>query len=200
MTSRGELSRSVSFRSPPMLTHHGRMVEQNVMGIGSKRRSRWTATLELIFSLVSHKNRWFHRGGYSPCQLVFGCNPRIPLELLSDDGRQAVALDDVLAHGFEQDSAASEFTRSQLIRDRARELCIKNTAKDRVRLSTQKQTHQQRTWFPGQWVYVWRRFSGTGQGHATRSRWTGPGLVLLQSGTQFGCHSGRDFSNVTRTS
>ena len=35
---------------------------------------------------------------------------------------------------------------------------------------------------PGQWVFVRRRFAGTGQGHVTRCRWTGPGLVLMQSG------------------
>ena len=31
-------------------------------------------------------------------------------------------------------------------------------------------------------MFVWRRFAGTGQGHVTRSRWSGPGLVLQQSG------------------
>ena len=34
---------------------------------------------------VREKKRWFNRGGYSPYQLVFGVNPRVPLELLSDD-------------------------------------------------------------------------------------------------------------------
>lgn len=136
----------------------------------------------LIVSLVSHKNRWFHRGGFSPYQLTFGSNPRIPLELLGDDATHLPAISDVTADSFEQDSAAAEFARSHAIRQKARELCVASTAKDRVRLGSQGPNHKQRQWFPGQWVFVWRRFAGTGQGHVTRSRWSGPGLVLQQSG------------------
>ena len=136
----------------------------------------------LIISLVSHKNRWFHRGGFSPYQLTFGANPRIPLELLGDDATHLTAISDVTADAFEQDSAAAEFARSHAIRQKARELCVASAAKDRIRLSTQGHSHKQRQWFPGQWVYVWRRFAGTGQGHVTKSRWSGPGLVLQQSG------------------
>ena len=39
----------------------------------------------LLVHLVNCKNRWFSRGGFSPYQLVFGQNPRVPVELLSDD-------------------------------------------------------------------------------------------------------------------
>ena len=136
----------------------------------------------LLASLVSHKNRWFHRGGYSPYQLTFGINPRVPIELLSDDSLQEAGVSDITADGFEQDSAAAEFNRAHAIRQRARELCVSDVARNKIRLSSQGQLHKQRQWFPGQWVFVWRRFSGTGQGHVTRCRWTGPGLVLLQSG------------------
>ncbi len=137
---------------------------------------------QLVISLVSHKNRWYHRGGFSPYQLTFGANPRIPLELLSDDSLQEPAISDVTADAFEQDSAAAEFSRSHAIRQRARQLCMRSSAKDKVRLSSQGPLHRERQWFPGQWVFVWRRFAGTGQGHVTRSRWTGPGLVLQQDG------------------
>ena len=82
----------------------------------------------LVTSLVSHKNRWFHRGGFSPYQLTFGCNPRVPMELLSDDHAQAAGLSDVLADSFEQDSAAQEFNRAHQIRQRARTLCVQNSA------------------------------------------------------------------------
>ena len=136
----------------------------------------------LVTSLVSHKNRWFHRGGYSPYQLTFGCNPRIPMELLSDDGLTVPGMCEVLADSFEQDTAAAAFNRAHLIRQRARELCVQNTAKDRYKLASQQRPHVQQDWFPGQWVFVWRRFPGTGAGHVVRSRWTGPGLVALQQG------------------
>lgn len=44
----------------------------------------------------------------------------------------------------------------------------------------QARVHKQRTWTKGQWVYVWRKFPGTGNGHLTRARWVGPGLVITQ--------------------
>eukprot|EP00972_Heterocapsa_arctica_P074765 11033092-Heterocapsa_arctica.AAC.1 len=42
--------------------------------------------LELLTAeLVANKNRYLHQGGYSPFQLVFGHNPRLPHYLLPDD-------------------------------------------------------------------------------------------------------------------
>lgn len=108
----------------------------------------------LLISLVSHKNQWFHRGGYSPNQFTFGVNPRVPVDLLSDDPLLEPGLSDIKAEGFEQDSAAAGFNKAHLIRQRARELCVSTTAKDKVRLSSQGRPHVQRQWFPGQWVFV----------------------------------------------
>lgn len=137
--------------------------------------------LELLAQLVTcHKNRWFHRGGFSPYQLVFGVNPRIPLELLSDDQMVVPGIADAAVDPFEADGPAAEFARAHQIRQKARELCIASNLKDKVRLSLSHQLHQQKQWSPGQWVYVWRKFPGTGGGHTTRSRWVGPGLVILQ--------------------
>ena len=68
------------------------------------------------------------------------------------------------------------------MRERARELCLKTTAQDKVRLTSTPHKHPQRNWAVGQWVYVWRRHSGSGNGHLTRSRWVGPGVVIMQSG------------------
>ena len=142
-----------------------------------------SAELEaLAHMVVSHKNRWFHRGGYSPYQLVFGINPRVPLELLSDDQMILPALADASVEPFSADTPAAEFTRAHHIRQRARELCVASNLKDKVRLGLSHQRHQQRSWSPGQWVYVWRKFPGTGGGHLTRARWIGPGLVIMQSG------------------
>ena len=136
---------------------------------------------ELISCVVSHKNRWFSRGGFSPCQLVFGCNPTIPADLLGDEP-QDLAWQDIEADVFDQDSAAASFARSHKIRQRARELCIKDAASSRIRLSSKGRLHKQRQWALGQWVYVWRRHAGSGAGHVTRARWTGPGVVVLQVG------------------
>ena len=139
--------------------------------------------LDLLLShLVNCKNRWFSRGGFSPCQLVFGQNPRIPLELLSGDEMNLPGLDDIKTDPYDQDTAAAAFSKAHSIRQRARELCVQFNASQKVKLSTSGVRHKQRTWALGQWVYVYRRFSGTGQGHLTRSRWIGPGVVVLQAG------------------
>lgn len=135
---------------------------------------------DLTITLVSFKNRYFHRGGFSPSQLVFGVNPRLPVDMLSDDQLLLPALDDLRCDPLDMDSAASDFARSNLIRQRARELCMKSTLKDKSQLAMRKRMHRQRTWTPGQWVYVWRKYTGTGGGHTTRARWTGPGLVVQQ--------------------
>ena len=139
--------------------------------------------LDLLLShLVNCKNRWFSRGGFSPCQLVFGQNPRIPLELLSDDEMNLPGLADIKTDPYDQDTAAAAFSKAHSIRQRARELCVQFNASQKVKLSTSGVRHKHRTWAVGQWVYVCRRFSGTGQGHLTRSRWIGPGVVVLQAG------------------
>ena len=52
---------------------------------------------ELIKQVVMNKNRFFHRGGYSPSQLVFGANPRVPMELLSDDPLVEIGLQEINA-------------------------------------------------------------------------------------------------------
>ena len=136
---------------------------------------------ELLTFVVAHKNRWFSRGGFSPCQLVFGINPTLPADLLGD-APQDLAWQDIEADAVDQDTAAMEFSRSHQIRQRARDLCVQQTAATKVRLSSSGKPHKQRQLAQGQWVYVWRKSAGTGQGHLTRSRWVGPGLVVLQAG------------------
>ena len=115
----------------------------------------------LVLCLVANKNRYFHRGGYSPYQLTFGLNPRLPQELLTGDPLQEPGRSDINADSFEQDSAAAEFNRAFRIRDKARQLCMTSNAKEKIRLSSPGQLHQQRQWHVGQWVNVWRKFSGS---------------------------------------
>lgn len=91
-------------------------------------------------------------------------------------------LDDIKTDPYDQDTAAAAFSKAHSVRQRARELCVQFNASQKVKLSTSGVRHKQRTWAVGQRVYVYRRFSGTGQGHLTRSRWIGPGVVVLQAG------------------
>ena len=68
--------------------------------------------LELLaWELCLSKNRYLHRGGFSPFQLVFGHNPRLPHDLLSDYPLDRVGLEDLSHSAMEADSVAAEFAR-----------------------------------------------------------------------------------------
>eukprot|EP00435_Cladocopium_sp_Y103_P027150 s2554_g6.t1 len=132
---------------------------------------------ELAIQLVSTKNNWFSRGGFSPAQVVYGRNPRIPTELMSDATTCSPGWSDVLCDPAELDTAAFEFRKAHNIREKAKQLAMEMTSRERVRDAGQPPLHRHRTWTSGQWVLVWRTARG-----GERSRWVGPGLVILQNG------------------
>ena len=134
---------------------------------------------ELCTQLIAHKNQYFSRGGYSPAQLVFGKNVRVPDDLLSEDMQDIPGWEEPGMDPSNPASEASEFARTQAIRARARELAMKHISREQV---LQAARAPQREWFKGQVVYVWRRGQRAYPGHVTRSRWTGPGVVIMQSG------------------
>jgi len=145
------------------------------------------AELELMaYELTSQKNRYLHRGGYSPYQLVFGSNPRLPNDLLSDDGLGLVGISDTSPDAVISDSVAAEFARQEAIRKKARELLFAADASKKVAAAAASAKHRDRHFQRGQWVYVWRRATkAASQGKdlgLQRDRWVGPGLVALQDG------------------
>ena len=87
---------------------------------------------EFLSELTARKNHWFHRGGFTPLQLVFGENPRVPHELLSDDMLGEAGLAELHMDPITADSAAAEFSHRQLVRSRARERAIERHSKDRI--------------------------------------------------------------------
>ena len=136
---------------------------------------------ELCTQLIAHKNQYFSRGGYSQAQLVFGKNVRVPDDLLSEDMQDIPGWEEPGMDPSNPASEASEFARTQAIRARARELAMKHISRERVLQAARAPEHQQREWFKGQVVYVWRRGQRAYPGHVKRSRWTGPGVVIMQS-------------------
>ena len=83
------------------------------------------------------------------------------------------------------DEAAGEYRRRRQIRERARQLAMQQSSTEAIRKSVHAATHQQRHWTPGQWVYVFRRAKQNQDLHL-RSRWVGPGIVVLSNnGTEY---------------
>ena len=141
---------------------------------------------EFVSGLTTCKNHWYNRGGFSPLQLMFGENPRMPHELLSDDPMGACGLSDLHVDAAISDSAAGEFSRRFMVRFKARERAMERHSKDRINRAANAERHEIKHWNAGQWVYVWRiaapRNSISSPTLLPRNRWVGPGIVLLQSG------------------
>eukprot|EP00959_Pyramimonas_sp_CCMP1952_P272321 5693486-Pyramimonas_sp.AAC.1 len=62
---------------------------------------------DLVYELCAHKNRFWYRGGFPPLQLALEENPRLPDELLSDDGLGLPGWQDAIRPASEQDSAGA---------------------------------------------------------------------------------------------
>ena len=160
---------------------HGGWVKQKLDKEISSGRCSFATLLELdefLNSLTTTKNRWFHRGGFSPATLVFGELPRVPGELLSDDHVGLSGIADQFEDPLEVDTAAGEFRRRFHIREQAKQLAMEQTSKDAISRAVKAAPHQSRTWAPGQWVYVFRRGRPSQELHP-RDRWCGPGVVVL---------------------
>lgn len=128
---------------------------------------------ELLASLTAVKNRWLTRGGFTPSQLVFGELPRIPGELLAEDELALHGVHDAYNDPTEVDEAAGEYRRRHAIRERARQLAMQQESTEAIRRSQHAAHHQDRSWAPGHWVYVFRR-AKPGQDLHLRDRWVGP--------------------------
>eukprot|EP00959_Pyramimonas_sp_CCMP1952_P070676 1475601-Pyramimonas_sp.AAC.1 len=74
----------------------------------------------LMHCIVSSKNRYLHRGGFTPYQLVLGQNPRMPNDALSDDAVSTVGSSDLLETSWDCDTAAADFARGAPIQEYAR--------------------------------------------------------------------------------
>ena len=164
---------------------HGGWVKQRLEAELSSASTVVTSESELallVSELAAKKNAWFHRGGFTPAQLVFGQNPRVPHELLGDDPLGEAGLRELHLDPTEADSAAAEFARQHAVRQRARELAMREMSRDRVMRASHAPEHRDRQFAEGQWVYVWRRARSRADHLVARSRWTGPGAVVLQRG------------------
>ena len=134
----------------------------------------------LIRSLVSTTNRFFHRGGYTPFQIVLGINPRMPFDLFSDEHMDVVGMQDLEDDPRLLDGVSAEFAGQAEIRLRAKNEAMMADAKAKVSKAMRSRLHRGRVFALGQWVLVWRRQYqlSTQAVRVRRDRWVGPGLVV----------------------
>ena len=135
---------------------------------------------EYLAEVCACKNRWYCREGYTPYQLVFGEQPRLPHDLLSDHITSQHCLRDVYEDPLEVDSAAGEFRRRFVVRQAARQQAMKQASHQAISRATKSAVHLVKNWAPGQWVYVFRRARAGNDLHP-RDRWVGPGVVILSN-------------------
>ena len=106
---------------------HGSWAEQRVeedLQAGQATVESSAELDDLMTMLVGFKNKYFHRGGFSPFQLVFGISPRLPADLLNDDQMLLPALQDLRGDPLNSDTAAAEFSRTNMIREKARQFWV----------------------------------------------------------------------------
>ena len=135
---------------------------------------------EYLAEICACKNRWYCREGFTPYQLVFGEQPRLPHDLLSDHITSQQGLRDVYEDPLQVDSAAGEFRRQFEVRQAARQRAMKQASHQAISKATKSAMHRVKNWAPGQWVYVFRRARAGNDLHP-RDRWVGPGVVILSN-------------------
>ncbi len=120
-----------------------------------------------IAEVVSTRNRFMDRFGFSPMQRVFGKNLRVPASLLASD-----ALDQELV----ELSAGDPIQRLWTIRECASQAWMKRQDKETIQrsLRANQRNSDAKPLVPGSWVYVYRD-------NASYNGWTGPGVLIAES-------------------
>ena len=136
-----------------------------------------TAALEeiptVLSEVVSARNRYMDRFGFSPMQRVFGKSLRLPSSLLSTDAMdreltEAAAGDPVRRTWEIRESATREWVRRQ------DQNAVKRSLKAQTRTSDLKNIP------PGSWVYVFRDTP-------SYKGWTGPGVMIADDQSHRSC-------------
>ena len=95
---------------------HGGVLKRALYKAFTEAKPENLEEIQLVLdSVVSAKNRYYNRDGYSPYQFVFGSSPRLPQSILSDDLSDLASLQDLFPHA-DEDRAAASFRRAHEVR------------------------------------------------------------------------------------
>ena len=128
---------------------------------------------ECLTQAVASKNAMLNQHGVSPCQFVFGRNPRIPSDLLQDS--PSIVANDAVCTEPAVDA-------QQRIRLAARQAVVAAQDCKALREALRARPRLRRDFESGQWVAYWRS-QKLEKGKIVRvCRWYGPALVLGKVG------------------
>ncbi|CAL1162763.1 unnamed protein product [Cladocopium goreaui] len=122
--------------------------------------------------VVTCRNQYMDRFGFSPMQRVFGKTLRMPASMLTSD---------VLNHELVEVTASDPIQRQWKIREIAAQEWLRRQDKEAIQRSLRASARQsdQKAFQQGQWVYIFRNtpsFKG----------WAGPGVLLAETPSQSG--------------
>ena len=131
---------------------------------------------QCIVQTTNAKNELLNQHGLSPCQLVFGRNPRVPDDLLQEwpcpvSGTASLS-DDAVA-------------RSQLIRTQARTALIMSQDDKTLRTALNARPRVERDFIPGDYVAYWRTQKYEKGVRLVGGRWFGVAVVMGRVGRNY---------------
>ena len=122
----------------------------------------------LLREVESAKNRLSDRSGFSPSQRMLGETPRTTGELLADE------MVDVVLKGV-----SGEMEKRLQAKRAAQKAFAEVNTSQAVRKAMRARARTQRTFRPGDIIFVWRSWKAQG---IKKQAWVGPGVVVLPDG------------------
>ncbi|CAE7879428.1 Kcnh5, partial [Symbiodinium microadriaticum] len=122
----------------------------------------------LLREVESAKNRLSDRSGFSPAQRMLGETPRTTGELLADE------MVDVVLKGV-----SGEMEKRLQAKRAAQKAFAEVNTSQAVRKAMRARARTQRTFRPGDIIFVWRSWKAQG---IKKQAWVGPGVVVLPDG------------------
>ena len=143
---------------------------------------------QCIVQTMSAKNEMINLQGLSPCQHVFGRNPRVPGDLVQESPNPVAGNPPI--HD-------STYARSQAIRTAARISLIQAQDDQTLRAALSARPRAERDFLAGDFVYYWRTQKFQRGVRLVGGRWYGAGIVIGKVGRNILVHHRRNMFKVS---
>ena len=153
--------------------HGGLFARVFVKVLHNNQPTNESAWRECVTQALSAKNTMFNVAGVSPCQFVFGRNPRTPSDLLQENP-------DIIAS--DASSCDHALRRQAEIRLSARRAMVASQDCKALREALRARLRVTKEFVSGQWVAYWRTQKFDKGTIIRGGRWYGPALVLGKVG------------------